>query len=926
VEKEPRVGAVPVIREFHNQDLVSLSYGTRVILSTPAHRDNACSLDEKKVLRATDKGGMSFLMLNAKNPRDRGLVSYNDTVCFTTDQNEFLMYRSANQRQRGQGGEVCVDRLRKGQEPFVKWTVFPAASPSSRRGGRSRARPVGVVKVFDAIALRSNGALDERDGGFLTVVQADGSTRCKGMQLSEASAWMIARGSFPFVSEWTRKHDQAQSGLANPLLTPNTLARQQETLRNDHRAHVLNDLPSAVQEQLLLDDLLHAMMGIDGRYIHKKAAVMDEALLGREGARDRKPTLASFEFTLGTKISDASLVRLIGDVLPVCEHYCYLKHYVTVHSRFEYGLVSHAFAAAVRSMLREYLVLVAQLEHQLRKEQLSLMRVIYYVQPSLHTMETLYRICCRCANTSGGALLNRIHEGLTQEGDVKTRALATYLLTESSKPYNVMLTNWICCGVVLDPHDEFQITVREDLKKENLRKDFNDTYWDERFTLREDKVPVFLEGLADKILIAGKYLNVINECGRRVTFGNPGEMRLHYHPQNIDSYTHAIEAAYEFASHELLSLLLGEEQLLERLRSIRRYFLLFQGDCFLHFNDIAGEELSKPVHDISVHKLSGLLESAIRATDANLDLFKEDVDCYLQPMTLLQKLWAIHRTNHRTNDSKTPSSSSSFSGGVSTAMGLNTQTLRGFEAFALKYDVRWPVSLVISKKTLTKYSLLFRHIFFCKHVERVVSTAWKDCARFFASGHSRLRDALVKSFGLRHRMLNFVHNLMYYMMTEVLDPKWMELEAKLQTATTVDQVLALHNAVLDSCLKECLITNHPLLELLIGLMYSSLHFCEGIEEFAVSVRTEASFGNHRRRSLSNRKSGFKPSLTDITEVTTPTQERYINLVAKYVKEFDSNLAQFVRHIRDKAQVQYDHHLAQLYTRLDFNSYYSKNGL
>lgn len=45
----------------------------------------------------------------------------------------------------------------------------------------------------------------------------------------------------------------------------------------------------------------------------------------------------------------------------------------------------------------------------------------------------------------------------------------------------------------------------------------------------------------------------------------------------------------------------------------------------------------------------------------------------------------------------------------------------------LSFKVRWPVSLVLSKKSLTKYQLLFRHVFFAKHVQRLLSkNSWRE--------------------------------------------------------------------------------------------------------------------------------------------------------------------------------------------------------
>ncbi len=54
----------------------------------------------------------------------------------------------------------------------------------------------------------------------------------------------------------------------------------------------------------------------------------------------------------------------------------------------------------------------------------------------------------------------------------------------------------------------------------------------------------------------------------------------------------------------------------------------------------------------------------------------------------------------------------------------STRGLSGLEAFSLDYDVGWPLSLVISRKCLFKYQMLFRHLFSCKHVERQLGASW----------------------------------------------------------------------------------------------------------------------------------------------------------------------------------------------------------
>ncbi len=49
-------------------------------------------------------------------------------------------------------------------------------------------------------------------------------------------------------------------------------------------------------------------------------------------------------------------------------------------------------------------------------------------------------------------------------------------------------------------------------------------------------------------------------------------------------------------------------------------------------------------------------------------------------------------------------------------VGITGAVLTGIEALTLDFRVEWPLSLVLNKKTLTKFQLLFRSIFRCKYV------------------------------------------------------------------------------------------------------------------------------------------------------------------------------------------------------------------
>lgn len=140
-------------------------------------------------------------------------------------------------------------------------------------------------------------------------------------------------------------------------------------------------------------------------------------------------------------------------------------------------------------------------------------------------------------------------------------------------------------------------------------------------------------------------------------------------------------------------------------------------------------------------------------------------------------------------------------------------TMTGIDALTLDYSVKFPLSLVISRKALTKYQLLFRHLLYLKHGEQVLCHTWTEHAKspVWKRASPELAQWRGRVYGLRARMLTFVQQFAYYVCSEVLEPNWRELASKLAKVSTVDQVLQIHSDFLDTCLNECMLTNSKLL-------------------------------------------------------------------------------------------------------------------
>lgn len=164
----------------------------------------------------------------------------------------------------------------------------------------------------------------------------------------------------------------------------------------------------------------------------------------------------------------------------------------------------------------------------------------------------------------GGEVLTIIHERMhSMAGDPAAKELYSALLKAAGAPYVEMVLAWIRTGKLVDPYEEMCVKESKFIDRGTLEMDYTDEYWERRYTvgcffvitrpctdiatqLRDGStiggsskrqqagiplartpggrlpggacVPPALERWKHKMLLAGKYLNVIRECG--ITISN----------------------------------------------------------------------------------------------------------------------------------------------------------------------------------------------------------------------------------------------------------------------------------------------------------------------------------------------------------------------------------------------------------------------
>ena len=374
---------------------------------------------------------------------------------------------------------------------------------------------------------------------------------------------------------------------------------------SQQRASKLSGVPASSQEFSLLSELLYTFLGNNADHIVPSKTQSGEV-----------------RFSLDRDM-DESLQALIERLLPLASHYSAVVSWCETTGPAD-GLVNTALVAGINLLLSDYTLLICQLEQSLAQGELTLHKLHHQLQPSKHCMEILAGLVreVESRQARGGATLSVLHSRLLHCGsDPKTAKIVQFLTELASRPFFETLSLWLYRGVIVDHGKDFFVEDHEVMDKSLLPTEYNDDYWEKRYCLRLDKVPTFLSRYAETILRTGKYLNVIQQCDKSAKW--PEVISLSY-LDNPEHYQPMFEAAHQFASTTLLQLLLNDRDLIGHLKSVKKYFLMEQGDFINQLLDLCESELDQSVDSVEPARLESLLEMAARTSTANRDLYKDN--------------------------------------------------------------------------------------------------------------------------------------------------------------------------------------------------------------------------------------------------------------------------------------------------------------
>ncbi|XP_077470447.1 gamma-tubulin complex component 3 isoform X1 [Stigmatopora argus] len=528
------------------------------------------------------------------------------------------------------------------------------------------------------------------------------------------------------------------------------------------------DATGEASEVALVRDILYVFQGIDGKFVkmsnHENCYRIDSKVLVSKSLRDTCSRLAELGW-LHNKVRKYTDARSLDRA---------------------FGLVGQSFCASLHQELKEYYRLLSVLHSQLQVEDdqgvtmctensLTLRRLLVWMYDPRVRLKTLAALVDFCQGRKGGELASAVH-AYGKTGDPQMRALVQHILSLVSHPILNFLHRWIYDGELEDTYHEFFVASDPNVKTDRL--------WHVKYSLRKSMIPSFITmNQARKILLIGKSINFLHQvCHDRTP---PGKItpasKFTDTPKDAaellsdleGAFQEKIDAAYFDTSKYLLDVLNRNYLLLEHLQAMRRYLLLGQGDFIRHLMDLLKPELARPATTLYQHNLTGILETAVRATNAQYD-----------NVEILKRL-DVRLLEVSPGDT-------------------------GWDVFSLDYHVDGPIATVFTRECMGHYLRVFNFLWRAKRMEYTLTDIWKGqmCNAKLLKTMPELSGVLHQCHILASEMVHFIHQMQYYITFEVLECSWDELWNKVNQAQDLDHIIAAHEVFLDSIISRCLLDNN----------------------------------------------------------------------------------------------------------------------
>jgi gamma-tubulin complex component 3 len=486
------------------------------------------------------------------------------------------------------------------------------------------------------------------------------------------------------------------------------------------------------------------------------------------------------------------LISLLHTLAEPCLLYKRLSDFV---ESTEGGLVGQSFRSALGIELRDYLKFVAQLEGQIRraltqlndaeprrgigKAGVTLRRCVLWTRESTLMLRLVHLMVEQAKDKKGGQLISMIHSFSLTHGDPFVAQVAERLLSHVTRPFYEMLRQWIYDGELSDPHTEFFVWEQQEKVDESDsggRKGGATSVWDDKYKLESTMVPTILtESFANKVFLIGKSLNFIrhgcHDANWVQSYSREASRELHY--GDTATLESSIDEAYKTTMARLIYLMSTKFHLFDHLGALKNYLLLGAGDFVSILMESLASNLEKPANTQYRHTLTAQLEHAVRNSNAQYD--SPDV---------------LRRLDSR-------------------MLELSHGEI-GWDVFTLEYKISPPVDVIVTPYGSKQYLKVFNFLWRVKRVEYALNSTWRRCMTGARTALRNVEDLTGRDWKTARcivaEMVHFISQLQYYILFEVIESSWNELNQEMHKPdSTLDDLIQAHAKYLSSITRKGLL-------------------------------------------------------------------------------------------------------------------------
>lgn len=478
-----------------------------------------------------------------------------------------------------------------------------------------------------------------------------------------------------------------------------------------------------------------------------------------------------------------------------------LTDFITEKTRFNNGQVVQALCQSLDVVLKEFFQVIMTLDRKFKGKEIGLHQFCFHLVPFTRTLQSLLHLTfeIETQDIQGGALIRLLEDIISSvSGDRQLRTTYVTLLEGCSKPFLDILNRWLSSGSFTDAHSEFMIidtkkvtSVHEDQLSEDLLTS--------RHSLSSKNTPRLLEDIQQKILLIGTYRNIQGILDKNFVFSIKTSLKW-----DRRVLQEAINEAYTDVNTALMASLFQSGKLYDVMSATKRFFFVENCDFVQNFLLSAQNDLSRTTKEVSKQTLKGAFECALKTSCYGNDAFAESLQLELSSSGLYDSLVKIIQSTSEKPTTGSNNNSTSIQ-----------RIPKISELLSMSMKIDFPESMILNSKALAKYQIVYRHLVQCIELIRGLSIPLN---RTNLKVSSQIRQFEV----MKNSMVQFVRTMHNYICQNVLEPQWERFSTSLRERrfASVEEITNTHMNFLDTCLRECMLTNSKLVQL-IGMIWST---------------------------------------------------------------------------------------------------------